>query len=514
VVAKHRRSEYPSLASVGASTRTGEFGREPAGYSQATAWPAGYGYAPSRDYDTPADPGWRADPEEWFWQDGRNWGPPPALHPDHPSAPVPRIQFPADHPSGPMWAVRGPAGPGGLGPRGPAAPSPRGPGRARDSGRHESVTTTAAVGYLTVHREVSDFEHHHERRRRRATGYQREAGPRPGADYPGDAGRFGPGADYPGDAGRFGPGAAPPAAWLQDDRSARPEPVVEWFEDEHSSDEDPLWMAGQVLTLADDKAARVAQEAQDDAAAVRAAAEREAAAIREAAQREATELRARLDSILGGELGEVVANYITKSLALPPALPATAVVPTSARAELTAEPALPRRTSALPATMPARPGTAPGTRPARPATAPKRSPTKPAGKPPGKPVTKDQRQGRQKRAMRIAKYGTAAVLMLALGAAGLEIQHNGYSFFVFRENGQGDSPSPGPGRAGVADLDTQFLAQQAKVAQQAKSAQQAKAAQQAQAAQRAKTAHQAPKGRHHKTSPPAAGTTAKSTTNG
>jgi hypothetical protein len=96
--------------------------------------------------------------------------------------------------------------------------------------------------------------------------------------------------------------------------------------------------------------------------------------------------------------------------------------------------------------------------------------------------------------MRIAKYGTAAVLMLALGAAGLEIQHNGYSFFVFRENGQGDSPSPGPGRAGVADLDTQFLAQQA--------------------AQRTKAAHLAPKGRHHKTSPSAAGTTATSTTNG
>jgi hypothetical protein len=492
VVAKHRRSEDPSLASVGARARRGEFGPEPAGYGQATAWPAGYGYASSRDYDAPADPGLRAAPEEWFWQDGRNWGPPPALHPDHPSAPVPRIQFPADHPSGPMWAVRGPAGPGRPGPRGPAAPSPRGPGR-RDSGRHESVTTTAAVGYLTVHREVSDFEHHHERTRHRATGYQREAGPRPGAT------------EYAGDAGRFGPGAAPPAAWFQDDRSAGPEPVVEWFEDEHSSDEDPLWMAGQVLTLADDKAARVAQEAQHDAAAMRAAAEREAAAIRKAAQREATELRARLDSILGGELGEVVTNYITKSLALPPALPATAsaalpataALATSAPAEPTAEPALPRRTAALPATMPARPDTTPGTGPARPVktarpvTAPKRAPTKRGGK----PVTKDLRQGRQKRAMRLAKYGTSALVIFALAAGAVEIGQHGYSFFVFRENGQGDTPSVQPGRAGSNLLDSTFLAQQA--------------------AQRARAAHQAPKGRHHKPSQPAAkGTTATSTTNG
>jgi hypothetical protein len=101
--------------------------------------------------------------------------------------------------------------------------------------------------------------------------------------------------------------------------------------------------------------------------------------------------------------------------------------------------------------------------------------------------------------MRFAKFGTAALVIFALTASAMEIGQHGYGFFVFRENGQGDTPNVQPGRAGDNRLDTDFLAQQAKAAQRAKAAQQAKAAQ--------------AKGRHHKTSPqPAKGTTATSTT--
>ena len=64
--------------------------------------------------------------------------------------------------------------------------------------------------------------------------------------------------------------------------------------------------------LAEARAVDPVAQARDDAAAIREAAERDAAAIRETAQREANELRARLESILGGELGEVVANYVDR----------------------------------------------------------------------------------------------------------------------------------------------------------------------------------------------------------
>jgi hypothetical protein len=93
--------------------------------------------------------------------------------------------------------------------------------------------------------------------------------------------------------------------------------------------------------------------------------------------------------------------------------------------------------------------------------------------------------------MRVAKYGSAALILLALGASGLELHHNGYGFFVFRENGQGDSPSSGPGVVGVDQVDSQFLA--------------------AQAAARAKAAHHAAPGRHAKAAPSSTGTTASTT---
>jgi hypothetical protein len=443
VVAKHRRSEGPSLAPAGARMNATEYWPEATvGHDRAVSATrpravhpasglAGNRYPVSIDYnDAPGGRGWPAGPEaqswqEWEeWQDGRDWGPPPELHPDHPSAPVPRVRLPADHPSGPMPVPRGPGSPGRPGSRGYAAPLPRGPGRTRSLGRHDSVTTTATVGYLSVHREVSAFQRQPGPGRHDPVGYQWESG----HGVPESSGH----------------------RRRADPYEPRTGPAPEWFEDDSSPDEDPLWMAGQVLTLADDKAAMIAQEAQNDAVAIREAAQRDAAAIRETAQREAAELRARLDSMLG-ELGQVVAEYIAETLAGPG-------VPAAAPARTAAQPALAVSTLVPPAAKPARPDTKPATRPAGPA-GPKTAPAK-----------QRQKQGRQQHAMRIAKYGTAVLLAASLASGAAEIGLHGWKFFTFREAGQGQTTG------GITDQ--QFLSKQTAAAQHAA----------------------APKGRHHKTS--------------
>ena len=485
MVAKHRRSDPSSLASVGGPPYTGEFEFRPdlGGYGQAapTARPvAAQATARRRGYpgpaydDTPSDPGWAAGTDDQSWQEWQDWqaaAAPPVLRPDHPSAQLPQVQLPADHPSGPMWGPRGGQA-AGRPARGPGAPPARGPGRNSNSGRHESVT--ASVGYLTVRRNYDDFEQDPGPARHELTAYQRDAG------YQREAGRSGA-AEYSRDDGPYG--ADSTGDWFYDGRS--PQPVL--YDNRY------------------DGGVQTAHGTQDDATAIRQAAEREATEIRSAAERDAAELRARLDLMLG-DLGQVVASYISDTLApggavAAPERPKAAV---AAPPRPKAEPRVPRARAALPA-GPARPDTAPGTRPDRPAkprttpagprtaTGPRKAPARAPAGPKGKPVTAQQRQGRQKRAMRVAKYGSAALILLALGASGLELHHNGYGFFVFRENGQGDSPSSGPGVVGVDQLDSQFLA--------------------AQAAARAKAAHHAP-GRHAKTSPSSNGTTATSTTGG
>jgi hypothetical protein len=88
VVPELRRSDVdPSLAPVGAAAEPAGFWPEAAGYGQA-ALEGAY---------------WQ-EPQGW-----RDWGPPPELHPDHPSAPFARVQILSDHPSGPMPAYPGPA---------------------------------------------------------------------------------------------------------------------------------------------------------------------------------------------------------------------------------------------------------------------------------------------------------------------------------------------------------------------------------------------------------------------
>jgi hypothetical protein len=407
VVAKHRRRpEEPSLASAGARVNAAEIWPEAVGYGRAAAhaWPvavdeprglAGNRYPRSIDYNNaPRRAGRAGGPQgrawqEWEeWQD-REWGPPPELHPDHPSAPVPRVRLPDDHPSGPMPVPRAPIAKSRPGPHG-SAPSPRGSGLTRIPGRHDSVTTTATVGYLTVHHEVSAFQRQLGPAGRGVSTPQRQVG----QGLPEDTG-------YWREADPVGPGTGA---------------ATEWFEDDSPLDSDPLWMAGQVLTLADDKAAQVAHDAEAEAAAIREAARREADAIRETAQREAAELRAQLNSMLG-ELSRITAYLADPAIAaIAPATPATAPrMPATAPFTPAAAPA------AMPATAPAlRPTTRPATRPARPGASPA---TKPAG--------------RQAKAMRkmVAAFAIASVLGAVAGTS--ELALHGFPFFIFRANGAG-----------------------------------------------------------------------------
>jgi hypothetical protein len=288
-------------------------------------------------------------------------------------------------------------------------------------------------------RETTGFQRQPGPARREAVGYQRQPGPAR-RDAPGHQRQTGPGwqetADYRREAGSLGPG---------------PGPATGRFRDGHSPNGDSHWAAGQVLTRPDDQAAQITQAAQENAAAIREAAEREAAAItqqatdqaaaiREAAEREAVELRARLDS-MSGELGRLAA-YVTETLGDPakpangPAMLATApAMPAPA-------PALPRTRPAQPRTTPARPDTSPRTRPAgpdrpRPDAAPGTRP-KPTG--PGTTPGKPERRTRQQRAARIATAGTAALLSVAAVGAVTMTSIHGFSFFVFRESAQGETP--------------------------------------------------------------------------
>ena len=211
---------------------------------------------------------------------------------------------------------------------------------------------------------------------------------------------------------------------------------------------DSVWLAGRVMTVADDQAADVTYAAWGQAAAIRDAAEREAAAIRqqasdqaaairEAAERDAAELRAAVLS-MSGDLGRVAA-YVTENLAVPampatrPARPAASplTVPAAASPASPAEsPARPAKPAGRPAKPDARPAK-PAARPAKPAT----KPAKPTGKAAGRP--------RQYFAMRLSRLAVAAMVLFAVTAGSTEIALHGFSFFVFRAAGTGSTPDSG-----------------------------------------------------------------------
>ena len=437
MVPKHRRSEVePSLASRGAPAEPAEFWPEAAGYDGAAARAS---LAAALE-----DQSWQES------QDWRDWGPPPALHPDHPSAPVPRVQILPEDPSE-YLAARPARGAADLVQRQPQAPA-----------RTWYEPPAAAPAYPEW---------------REPTGFQFQPGP------------------------------------------AGPPPAAGWLPGSESPDGNSLWMAGQVLTLADSRAAQIAQEARDYALAVCEAAEREAAAIthgaatwaqaitqqanshaagiRQAAEREAAALRARLES-MPGELSQVVTAYVSESLAAP-VLPAAAplmapgaplIVPDAPLMPPTA-PVLPGGRPSLPGPRPASPepglarpdaGLAPPTSPAGPhisPTQPDTRTTRPRARPgadpdarPARPRTtpggKPQRRPRQRQAMRIATGATATLLLFSAIAGGAEIGLHGFKFFVFREAGVGQTSGN--------ETDQQFLARQRPAAHHPA----------------------APKGRHHK----------------
>ena len=340
-------------------------------------------------------------PQEW--QDGQTWGLPPALPPDHPSAPMPAVQLPADHPSAPMPAVQLPAGHASA-----SLPAPR-PPVASDLSQRRPMEPTRIWGAT---RQTPDAGYGNGDRRLDPVGYQGQTGP----GWQGTT-------DLRRGAGPSGPGPGPAAGWFQDVRSPST---------------DPLWAAGQLLKLADGQAAQITQGAREDAVAIREAAQREAAAIRQAAEREAAELRARLDTI-SSQLGRV-ATYVSESLAAP-TMPAAA-------------PALPGPRPAPSSTGPALPGTTPvrpGTSPARPA----RRGTKPA-RPGARPTQNPQKRPRQLQAMRIATFATAAMLLFAIVSGAVEIGMHGFKFFVFRAGGTGETQGN--------QTDHQFLVRQAAAA--------------------------------------------------
>ncbi len=179
---------------------------------------------------------------------------------------------------------------------------------------------------------------------------------------------------------------------------------------------DAVWLAGRILSDADDQAAEITQQASGEAVTIRAEAEREAAEIRQqaatirkAAEREAAELRAAAMT-MSADLGRVAA-YITENLTIP----------------------------AMPATKPAaEPATKPSARPATKLTG--RPAAKPAallaGRPAGGPP-------RQYAAMRLTRAVVAALLLFAVTAGTTEIALHGYSFFVFRAAGTGSTPNSG-----------------------------------------------------------------------
>jgi hypothetical protein len=346
VVPKHRRSEIEqSRASLWAPANTAEDWPEAVGYGQfgGSAGPVGV-----------PEPGWAAPPQERSWQEleeWQNWGP-PTMHPDHPSAPVPRIQYSDDYPSGPMPAPRS-SGSHDLPHRRPGGsartwnPPRQTPDAGFDNGNRRlyAVPDNAAAGLAGPDwPEPVNFQPRQGPSSRDSASYQRQTFP--GWQEP---------SDYRSDTGPFELDRGPATGRFQDGRSAG--------RDAHSA-------PGQVLTLADGRAAQITQEAQDyadaicdaaereaaaiteqasgqaatlrdtaerESARLREAAEREAATIREAAERQAAEVRARLDSMTG-ELGRLAA-YVTENL-VAPGMPATA-------------PALPGTMPALPGTMPA-----------------------------------------------------------------------------------------------------------------------------------------------------------------
>jgi hypothetical protein len=258
-----------------------------------------------------------------------------------------------------------------------------------------------------------------------------------------------------------------------------------------------------VREAAEREAAEIRQQAAGQAAMLRETAEREAAAMRAAAQRDAEALRSAVEAMSAelGRMTSVLDDTLTGLRAVPrhgapsaetsagtataPAAPPKEAEPTGPAAPadyagaggVFAPETLPRRVAGQPRAHPGRRS------PAEPSTAPddfarsegaagrSAAPARPAkpARPTATPAKKPQKRSRQEQAMRVATAGTAALLSIAAIGAVTAIGIHGFSFFVFRESGQGETPGN--------FKDANFLARQAA----------------------AQHHDSAPKGRHHKT---------------
>ena len=455
---RHRRPA-PELQHAGAGMpiSSAEFLQAPVDVAGSTdgngTWGPGYGGMPALGR---TDPGWPPDGKA-SWPE---WdAPPPVLHPDHPSAPVPRVriteapggtgQSRGGNPSSRSAQPTSDAGSARLPQRQPGRqPNPGARGRANahppgyDTGQYPAPQTGRPA-----------------RPGPRTNGRPQGFGPRPANGRPQG---FGPGPANGRPQG-FGPGSANAAAQgyalaqgyapeldyapdqPQPDRgnrrlyavpdSTNPDGLADLRSHPGLMAPDAGPQAPGAVGFArppvvDDggqAAAAIRQAAINEAAAIRQAAEQDAAsirqqatALREAAEKEAAHMRAVIAS-LSGQLSQMSA-YVTENLASPGGAPAALAA--AATAALVAAPpvALPPG----PATKPARPATrpaAPTTRPARPTTQPGKSTTGTKG-----------RQAHAARKM-VALLATLVTVGAVSGAA--ELAMHGGPFFIFRANGAG-----------------------------------------------------------------------------
>jgi hypothetical protein len=226
------------------------------------------------------------------------------------------------------------------------------------------------------------------------------------------------------------------AAWVQ------PERVQVW-------DAGSVELATWIISEANQQAADIRHEARDqmtasladakqEAAALVAKASEQATATLAAAELEAAEIRATLTKLsadLGGVIARITENLV--SVASPATKPVTrpAVRPVT---EPTPEPVT--EPEARPAARPAiRPGTKPGTRPKS------RAAGQPGTRPAAKPGTRSAPKGqpRQVVAIRVAAVATAVLFIFALISGATEVALHGFSFFVFRSTGTGETGPSG-----------------------------------------------------------------------
>jgi hypothetical protein len=250
-----------------------------------------------------------------------------------------------------------------------------------------------------------------------------------------------------------------PAQTWQHPAPVPPEPVQVW-------DAGSVQLATWIISEANQHAADIRHEARDEAATSLAGAKQEAgqlvrqasdqaAATLAAAQLEAAEIRANVTK-LTAELGGVAA-HVTQSLYTPYAPTVRPVISPESMPQIAplAEPVTEPEAepAALPPAKPAaRPSTRPGTRPG----------TRPASRQ-GPAVTHGTRsaaqpKSRQLTAFRVMTVITATLVAFALVTGTAEVALHGFSFFVFRSVGTGETgpnglqENQGPGQPDAPKL--------------------------------------------------------------